>query len=119
MQRRSFELQLASQAEEEQGDPIDLAAVRAPTLVVVGEFDKPDFHEIAERLVRESPRRRRRWSRTPGTSRHWSARSRPLSLYASSSSASLGPDASAHARSQPSPAALRRRLGALIHSAIS
>jgi 3-oxoadipate enol-lactonase len=55
MQRRSFELQLASQAEEEQGDPIDLAAVRAPTLVVVGEFDKPDFHEIAERLLREIP----------------------------------------------------------------
>jgi 3-oxoadipate enol-lactonase len=33
----------------------DLSAVRAPTLVAVGEHDKPDFHAIAERLAREIP----------------------------------------------------------------
>jgi 3-oxoadipate enol-lactonase len=33
----------------------DLAAVRAPTLVAVGEKDKPDFVAIAERLARELP----------------------------------------------------------------
>jgi 3-oxoadipate enol-lactonase len=55
MQRRSFELQVASQAEERAPEAIDLEAVRAPTLVVVGELDKADFHEIADRLVREIP----------------------------------------------------------------
>jgi len=33
----------------------DLAAVRAPTLVAVGEHDKPDFIAISERLARELP----------------------------------------------------------------
>jgi 3-oxoadipate enol-lactonase len=55
MQRRSFELQLPSRAEEEPSGPIDLAAVQAPTLVAVGEHDKRDFHEIADRLVQEIP----------------------------------------------------------------
>jgi len=32
-----------------------VGAVRAPTLVAVGEHDKPDFHAIAERLAREIP----------------------------------------------------------------
>ena len=41
--------------EGEGPDTIDLAAVRAPTLVAVGEHDKRDFHEIAERLAREIP----------------------------------------------------------------
>jgi 3-oxoadipate enol-lactonase len=27
--------------------------VRAPTLVAVGELDKPDFHRISERMARE------------------------------------------------------------------
>jgi 3-oxoadipate enol-lactonase len=36
-------------------ETIDLRAVRAPTLVAVGEHDKPDFHVIAERLAREIP----------------------------------------------------------------
>jgi len=35
--------------------PIDLGAVTAPTLVAVGEHDKPDFRAIAERLARELP----------------------------------------------------------------
>jgi 3-oxoadipate enol-lactonase len=34
---------------------VDLAAVRMPALVVVGEHDKPDFRAIAERLARELP----------------------------------------------------------------
>jgi pimeloyl-ACP methyl ester carboxylesterase len=33
----------------------DLSAVTAPTLVAVGEHDKPDFRAIAERLAREIP----------------------------------------------------------------
>jgi 3-oxoadipate enol-lactonase len=41
--------------EGEGPDTIDLSAVRAPTLVAVGEHDKPDFHVIAERLAREIP----------------------------------------------------------------
>ena len=36
-------------------EAIDLGAVRAPTLVAVGELDKRDFHVIAERLAREIP----------------------------------------------------------------
>jgi 3-oxoadipate enol-lactonase len=50
MQERAFELQSESEAEEAEHEPIDLGAVRARTLVVVGELDKPDFHAIAERL---------------------------------------------------------------------
>jgi pimeloyl-ACP methyl ester carboxylesterase len=55
MQRRSFELQVASAAEERSPEAIDLGAVRAPTMVVVGELDHADFHEIADRLAREIP----------------------------------------------------------------
>jgi 3-oxoadipate enol-lactonase len=36
-------------------ESVDLAAVRMPALVVVGEQDKPDFRAIAERLARELP----------------------------------------------------------------
>jgi 3-oxoadipate enol-lactonase len=39
----------------EEIEHVDLGAVRAPTLVAVGEHDKPDFHAIAERLARELP----------------------------------------------------------------
>jgi 3-oxoadipate enol-lactonase len=39
-------------------ESIDLSAVTAPTLVVVGELDKQDFHLISERLAREIPRAR-------------------------------------------------------------
>ena len=35
-------------------DP-ELAGIHAPTLVIVGEHDKPDFRAIAERLSRELP----------------------------------------------------------------
>jgi len=41
--------------EGEGPETIDLGAVRAPTLVAVGEHDKQDFHVIAERLAREIP----------------------------------------------------------------
>jgi pimeloyl-ACP methyl ester carboxylesterase len=41
--------------EGESPETIDLSAVRAPTLVAVGERDKRDFHVIAERLAREIP----------------------------------------------------------------
>jgi 3-oxoadipate enol-lactonase len=53
MQERAFQLQLESEAEGLEPDSIDLGAVRAPTLVAVGELDKPDFHHIADRLARE------------------------------------------------------------------
>jgi 3-oxoadipate enol-lactonase len=45
----------ALQWEGEEIEAIDLSAVRAPTLVAVGEQDKPDFHAIAGRLAREIP----------------------------------------------------------------
>jgi 3-oxoadipate enol-lactonase len=45
----------ALELEVEEIEQVDLGAVRAPTLVAVGEDDKPDFHEIAERLAREIP----------------------------------------------------------------
>ena len=51
MQERAFQLQSESEAEEAEHEPVDLAAVRARTLVAVGELDKPDLHAIAERLV--------------------------------------------------------------------
>ena len=53
MQRRSFELMVGSAAEDVQPDRIDLAAIGARMLVVVGELDKADFRAIAERLAAE------------------------------------------------------------------
>jgi 3-oxoadipate enol-lactonase len=60
MQRRAFELQLpvGDQAEEEALVPevaARLGEIRAPALVVVGEADVTDLHDIAERLAREIP----------------------------------------------------------------
>jgi 3-oxoadipate enol-lactonase len=55
MQERAFELQQESEAEEVTAETVDLAAVTARSLVAVGAFDKPDFHEIAEQLAREIP----------------------------------------------------------------
>ena len=49
MVRRSLEFDVRAVEE------VDLSAVRAPTLVIVGENDKPDFHVMAERLARELP----------------------------------------------------------------
>ena len=53
MQERAYQLQVESEAEETGAESIDLAAVAAPTLVVVGELDKQDFHRISERLAGE------------------------------------------------------------------
>jgi len=60
MQRRAYELQMPvwETAEEEPlvGDLSErLGEVGAPTLVLVGEEDVPDMHEIAGRLERELP----------------------------------------------------------------
>jgi pimeloyl-ACP methyl ester carboxylesterase len=60
MQRRAFELEVPvwDQAKEEALAP-DVAArlgeIRVPALVVVGEEDVTDLHNIAERLARELP----------------------------------------------------------------
>jgi pimeloyl-ACP methyl ester carboxylesterase len=53
MQERAYELQSESAADASYPEGIDLSTVRARTLVIVGELDKPDFHAIAERLTRE------------------------------------------------------------------
>ena len=55
MVQRAFELQLGPQADLEEPDSIDLSSITARTLVVVGELDKPDFHEIGARMAREIP----------------------------------------------------------------
>jgi 3-oxoadipate enol-lactonase len=55
MQERAYQLQTESEAEPVGAESIDLAAITAATLVVVGELDKRDFHRIAERLAREIP----------------------------------------------------------------
>jgi 3-oxoadipate enol-lactonase len=49
MTRWSVELEI------DEIEEVDLSAVRARTLVAVGEHDKRDFHVIADRLVRELP----------------------------------------------------------------
>lgn len=49
MVRRSLEFDVREVEE------VDLSAVRAPTLVIVGGQDNADFREMAERLARELP----------------------------------------------------------------
>jgi 3-oxoadipate enol-lactonase len=49
MVRRSLELDVR------EVDGVDLSAVRAPALVIVGEHDNADFREMGERLARELP----------------------------------------------------------------
>ena len=49
MVRRSLELDIR------EVDEVDLSAVRAPTLVIVGEHDNVNFREMGERLARELP----------------------------------------------------------------
>jgi 3-oxoadipate enol-lactonase len=59
MQREAYELQLAGEDPDvmwPQGKPI--AELRTPTLVIVGEEDRPDFRAIAERIAREAPNAR-------------------------------------------------------------
>jgi 3-oxoadipate enol-lactonase len=51
MYEQALELQSQSEAEPELPESIDLGAISARTLVVVGELDKPDFHAIAGRLT--------------------------------------------------------------------
>lgn len=63
MQRRAFELQLVAgeEADEELLAPdvgTRLAEVAQPVLVVVGEDDNSDIHEIAARLLEELPNAR-------------------------------------------------------------
>ena len=55
MQERAFELQAESEAEGTTRRPSTCGAITARTLVAVGELDRRDFHEIAERLAREIP----------------------------------------------------------------
>jgi 3-oxoadipate enol-lactonase len=55
MQERAFELEAESEAEGVEPETIELGRITARTLVVVGEEDKRDFHEIADRLAREIP----------------------------------------------------------------
>ena len=64
MQRRAFEIQIvAYESTPPPGpeDPLDvrLGEVTAPTFVIVGDEDVPDFLEIAERLESELPDARR------------------------------------------------------------
>ena len=49
MARETLEL------ENEELEQPDLSTIRVPTLVAIGEHDKPDFHAIAGRLAREIP----------------------------------------------------------------
>jgi 3-oxoadipate enol-lactonase len=64
MQRRAYELQLPVWETAEEERLVDdlserLGEVGARTLVVVGEEDLPDIHEVADRLVHELPDARR------------------------------------------------------------
>jgi pimeloyl-ACP methyl ester carboxylesterase len=56
MQRGAYELQLAgNDPEVTWPEKKPLTSLEPPTLVIVGEDDRPDFHAIAERIVREAP----------------------------------------------------------------
>jgi len=58
MQRKAFELQLGHEADVAQLDPpasTRLAEIRVPTLVVTGDEDVRDIHEIADKLAAEIP----------------------------------------------------------------
>jgi len=59
MQRRAYELQLSvDDPQVRWPDPQPLSSLRPPTLVLVGEHDRPDFHAIAEGIAREAPNAR-------------------------------------------------------------
>jgi 3-oxoadipate enol-lactonase len=56
MQRRAYELQLAApEADVRWPEPRPLSELAMPTLVVVGDHDRPDFHAMAERIAGEAP----------------------------------------------------------------
>jgi pimeloyl-ACP methyl ester carboxylesterase len=55
MQRHAFEMQLATAEPELVTDDFALSAVTAPTLLISGAHDLPDFHDIAVRLTTELP----------------------------------------------------------------
>jgi 3-oxoadipate enol-lactonase len=64
MQQRAFEIQEPAYAETPPPGPeepvnVRLDEIRAPTLVVVGDADVPDFPEIADRLEAELPNARK------------------------------------------------------------
>jgi 3-oxoadipate enol-lactonase len=58
MQRRAYELQAVAETPPTWPDARPLSELGAPTLVLVGEDDLPDFHEIATRIAREAPNAR-------------------------------------------------------------
>jgi hypothetical protein len=89
MQERAFELQSESEAEEAEHEPVDLGAVRARTLVAVGELDKPDFHEIAGRLRDGIEGAEGAGVEAAAISPRWSVPKRPLGWCGPSSSARL------------------------------
>jgi len=56
MQRRAYELQQeAGEPQVEWPERKSLSSLRPPTLVLVGEHDRPDFHAIARRIAAEAP----------------------------------------------------------------
>lgn len=58
MQRNAYELQVGTEDESTWPEPRPLKELRPPTLVLVGEHDLRDFHEIAKRIVHEAPNAR-------------------------------------------------------------
>jgi pimeloyl-ACP methyl ester carboxylesterase len=61
MQRRTFDIQLAAPEVEPIEVDFDVAAITAPTLVIVSEHDLRFFTEIADGLVDRIPSARRVW----------------------------------------------------------
>jgi pimeloyl-ACP methyl ester carboxylesterase len=55
MQKRAYELQASAGTEATWPDARPLSELRVPTLVLVGEQDLPDFHEIAASVASEVP----------------------------------------------------------------
>jgi 3-oxoadipate enol-lactonase len=58
MQVRAYELQVAAETPPTWPEARPLSELRAPTLVIVGEQDLDDFHQIAARIAREAPHAR-------------------------------------------------------------
>jgi pimeloyl-ACP methyl ester carboxylesterase len=64
MQRRAFEIEQSTDGDARLDELVpDLATrlgeIQAPTLILVGELDRPEMHEIADRLEAEIPNTRR------------------------------------------------------------